>query len=359
MAWNKESIERLAELWQEEDNTYRKLALAMSKEFGSEYTYDSIRNYVRRHRDKFPSKERIDFIERGLLDTNYTAERTTVRLDSKGRIQEAYVKAIRDPQNDPRIIADALLSINPLEITMSLNSIIEPYKGLYVVPLFDMHLGVARYEDFMQTQEFIGEEIRLGHEKIIFAIGSDLIHNNDMKGNTANGTPIEQIDVTKAIFDAGKFYIPLLTLAIQTGAEVEVIYVKGNHDEMASWGFVHYLSGLFPQIVFDLEVEERKARLWNGVFVGFTHGDKASNLRDMTEAFINENTQIWSQATIREIYSGHLHKERVAEHLKTRVRILSTRAITDRWSKDRAFHSVKEFQTFVFLPNRRVRMVTV
>lgn len=353
MAWNKESIERLAELWQEEDNTYRKLALAMSKEFGSEYTYDSIRNYVRRHRDKFPSKERIDFIERGLLDTNYTAERTTVRLDSKGRIQGAYIKAVRDPQNDPRIIADALLSINPLEIIMPPESVLKRPETLMVIPLFDMHFGVADLEYYRPVQARILEHIRRGHEKIIFAIGSDLLHNNDMRGNTANGTPIEQVDITRAIYDAVAFYIPLLTEAVKTRAEVEVIYVKGNHDEMASWGVVHYLSGIFPQIVFDLEVEERKARLWNRIFVGFTHGDKASNLRDMAEAFVNEFPE-WSLATVKEIHSGHLHKERVQEHLKTRVRILSTRAKTDRWSKDRAFHSVKEFEIFEYAPDRRL-----
>ena len=358
MTWNTKTIERLQALWRDTDYTYRQLAETMSKDFNLVFSFDMIRNYIRRHRELFAPRETVDFIERGLLDTNYTAERTTVTLNGKGEVERVYVKGLRNVQDDAQTIIDALKSINPMEITMPLESTTEPSKSLYVVPIYDMHLGVGKYENFIESQRLIAEEIEKGHEKVIFAIGSDLIHNNDMKGNTANGTPIEQIDVTKAIFDAGKFYIPLIRLAIQSGAEVEIIYVKGNHDEMASWGFVHYLSGIFPQITFDLEVEERKARLWNGVFVGLTHGDKTSNLRDMAEAFVKE-FPIWGQATVREIYSGHLHKERVQEHIYTRVRILSTRAVTDRWSKDRGFLSVKEFQTFVFAPNRRVRMVTV
>lgn len=353
MTWNKAAVERLQTLWRETDYPYRRLAESMSEEFDSDFSFDMVRNYIRRHREIFPSREGE------ILPGGFVPKWGTFKFDNEGGIETSWIRGAKPESDNTQAIIDALKSINPMDIKMPLEPIVAPCERLYIVPLFDMHLGVATYEDFIETQTLIAEEIGLGHEKIIFAIGSDLIHNNDMKGNTANGTPIEQIDVTKAIFDAGKFYIPLIELAIQTGADVEVIYVKGNHDEMASWGFVHYLSGIFPQVTFDLEVEERKARLWKGVFSGFTHGDKASNLRDMVEAFIKEFPLLWSQATVREIYSGHLHKERVQEWIYTRVRILSTRALTDRWSKDRAFHSVKEFQTFVFAPNRRVRMVTV
>jgi len=327
------------------------------KNCGSEMLFESFRKKLNVWKKYVEITE--DILEGASLYGTFKPEWGTVQTDGEGKVERTWLRSKKGEDDWKEEILEAIKNIKPDELIIPFNNLVKPSVSLYVVPIFDMHLGVGYYEDFIQTQQDIATEIRLGHEKIIFAIGSDLIHNNDFKGNTANGTPIEQVDMPKAIYDAGKFYIPLLKEAIASGAEVEVIYVKGNHDEIASWGFVHYLSGIFPQVQFDMELEERKARLWNGVFVGFTHGDKASNLRDMAEAFVNENTQIWSQATVKEIYSGHLHKERVAEHLKTRVRILSTRAITDRWSKDRAFHNVKEFQTFVFVPNRRVRMVTV
>ena len=342
---------KLINEYKQQGLTLKEIMVKMDIPCNDHKDYDKFRKRVQRK--TFKTKTSIT------SDPEYKPTWATVHYDSEGKIIQEWQRGGVKPEDKyKQDILEAIKNLNPYEFIMPFSNLVKPSKSLYVVPIYDMHLGVGMYENFIESQRLIAEEIEKGHEKVILAIGSDLIHNNDMKGNTANGTPIEQIDVTKAIFDAGKFYIPLIRLAIQSGAEVEVIYVKGNHDEMASWGFVHYLSGIFPQVKFDLEVEERKARLWNGVFVGFTHGDKTSNLRDMAEAFVKE-FPIWGQATVREIYSGHLHKERVQEHIYTRVRILSTRAITDRWSKDRGFLSVKEFQTFVFTPNRRVRMVTV
>lgn len=282
---------------------------------------------------------------------NFKPRWGTVHYDDKGNIIQEWVRGDnkRDWQEE---ILEAILNTKPLEVEFN------PEQRMCVdtmleIPLFDMHFGIADFEHYSGTQSEVAEYIARGHDTVVFAVGSDLFHNNDHRGRTAKGTQIEKVDMTKAFNDAVQFYTPLIRLALKNSNKVQVIYIKGNHDETPSWYFCKYLEALFPDVEFDLDFKEKKVVTWRKVFIGYTHGDKGKNA--IPYVFIQKWAKEWADARVREIHTGHLHnlKEGTKDVYGTRMRTLPTAGITDEWSEDNSFEgAVKEFNLFEYTSNR-------
>ena len=157
----------------------------------------------------------------------------------------------------------------------------------------------------------------------------------------------------KAFNDAVNFYVPLIRLAIKHSNSVEILYIKGNHDETPSWYFCKYLEALFPDVPFDLRFVEKKVFTWRKIFIGYTHGDKGKNA--IPYVFIQKWPMEWAESKVREIHTGHLHtlKEGAKDTYGTRIRTLPTAGITDEWSEDNSFEgAVKEFNLFEYAADR-------
>src|SRR5690625_6224562 len=73
---------------------------------------------------------------------------------------------------------------------------------------------------------------------------------------------------------------------------------------------------LTDNIDFDTEFKERKAILLGKNFLGTTHGDK--NRRNLASNFSVEFPELWSKATTREVYMGHLRSEEHTSELQSR-----------------------------------------
>jgi UDP-2,3-diacylglucosamine pyrophosphatase LpxH len=219
---------------------------------------------------------------------------------------------------------------------------------LLEIPFFDSHFPISDYDYYKPTQD---KTLRLissrQWEEVLFIIGQDMLHNDNFRGQTANGTPIEQVNMVKAWEDAKMFFQPLLLEALKHAARVKVVYSKGNHDESMSWAFIQMLKVIFPQIEFDDEIKERKAHLFHKVFIGVTHGDKAR--KNLHNIFPVEFPIEWSKAKTREVHTGHFHVEDSKDIFGMMVRTLSTRNKTDQWHKDNGFVGAhKRFQVFEY-----------
>lgn len=191
----------------------------------------------------------------------------------------------------------------------------KPTSELYLnIPFFDLHFGNNTLQDYKQTlQDTIGI-LETTYEEVLFIIGQDMLHNDGFKGQTANGTQIDKVDMEKAWDDADEFYTRLITKALEKSQRVSVMYIKGNHDENMSWSFVRMLEKTFkdnPRIMFDTRFKERKAYLLGGIFIGSTHGDKGR--KNLAANFSVEFPQYWAQSTTREVYIGHLHRKRTTQ----------------------------------------------
>ncbi|MGD6876787.1 hypothetical protein [Bacillus infantis] len=224
------------------------------------------------------------------------------------------------------------------------------HSKLLEVSLYDMHFGVSSLEYYQPHLEEIVHKIRSrSWDKVLFVVGQDLLHNDNFKGQTANGTMIEKVDMVKAFDDALQFYKTVISEALEVAKNVDCIYVKGNHDESISYGFFRTLQATFPQVNFEGSLKQRKGFTWEKVFIGLTHGDKGTNR--MVENFMTEYGKLIANAEVKEIHSGHLHQEIVKDKFGISQRTLSTANMTDGWHDDNGFIGAnKRFQLFEYSP---------
>ncbi|MGD7047072.1 hypothetical protein FZC83_02310 [Rossellomorea marisflavi] len=222
---------------------------------------------------------------------------------------------------------------------------------LLEISLYDMHFGISSLEHYRNHLNEIVHKIRSRKwEKILFVIGQDLLHNDNFKSQTANGTTIEQVDMEKAFDEALLFYETLITEALENAADIECIYVKGNHDESMAYGFFRTLGRTFPQVKFESSLKQRKGFVWKDIFIGLTHGDKGANR--LMENFLSEFGKLIAQAEVKEIHSGHLHTEITKDKFGIVQRTLATANLTDSWHEDTGFiGAMKRFQLFEYSPS--------
>jgi hypothetical protein len=243
-------------------------------------------------------------------------------------------------------LLEAIKEVQPITIPVDSAPIRD--KRMLEVPLFDAHFGVSNYDYYRPTQSRIYNLLTSRKwQETLFVIGSDMLHNDDMKGHTSNGTQIEVIDIPQAWNDCTIFYGVLIETALRQSKSVKVMYSPGNHDQSLSWCFVQMLKAKYPQVTFDDEMQERKIHTFGYNFIGITHGDKAK--KQLHNIFPVEFPLEWSQATTRELHTGHYHVEDAKDTFGMMVRTLATRNKTDAWHRDNGFVGAhKRFQLFEY-----------
>jgi UDP-2,3-diacylglucosamine pyrophosphatase LpxH len=215
------------------------------------------------------------------------------------------------------------------------------------LPLFDMHFGPSNYENYKHVQMSILQRLENNYKEVLIIIGQDLLHNDDFRGRTASGREIGKVDMVKAWHDAARFYEPIIQLAIRK-SKVKIMYSKGNHDESMSWAFVQYIKGKYPQAEYDDSFKERKVHMLGLNFIGVHHGDKKKEI-NLPENFSTEFPMEWSIAKTREIFTGHLHHERVIDKGGTVIRRMPTGNEIDDYHDDMGYTTAhKRFQIFEY-----------
>ena len=282
----------------------------------------------------------------------FTAHNATVQVGADGSITQAWIKQSAEDV-DWEAVAEVVKSAAPVCPLSPAPT--DEDTGMLEIPLFDMHFGVAEVGDYNDTFARIGALLRQRRwAEVNFIIGQDLIHNNDLRGNTAKGTRIERVDIPAAWADAQRFYFPLIELATAQSGRVRLLYSKGNHDECISWCFIQALKARYPAIEVDDTLAPRKCISWKGCFIGFTHGNGArSRNNDLRSQFTIEFPMEFAAATVREIHAGHLHSESEGDLYGVMVRRLGSGVPTDEWNDNEGYIGAhKRFMVFEYTPGR-------
>ncbi|MFQ3543640.1 hypothetical protein Q7A53_06110 [Halobacillus rhizosphaerae] len=266
------------------------------------------------------------------------------------KIQELYSSKITVKPRVDGFDLDKLLELVTTkrdQIIIEKNETIAQDK-LLEISLFDMHFGISTLEDYCNYLLEIVHRIRSRKwDTILIVVGQDLLHNDNFRGQTANGTNIEKTNMEVAFDEALQFYETIFKESLENADNVEAKYVKGNHDESLSYGLFRVLMKIFPQAKFDSSLKQRKAFTWKKVFIGLTHGDKGVNR--ITENFMSEFGKLIAEAEIREVHSGHLHTEITKDKFGIVQRTLATANKTDEWHEDNGFVGAnKRFQLFEY-----------
>ena len=289
-------------------------------------------------------------LEAANLAYKFAPHASTVQVNARGEVIQAWIK--QHTENRLEELLEAIRDNTP--IAQLYPKVIKEADGMLEIPLFDMHWGIANIEFYRDTLAEILAIVASKHwDKIVIPVGQDLFHNDSItKGVTTKGTLIEKVDLKQAIYDAKTFYFNLIDKAIENANEVSVMYSPGNHDKTVGWLFVQMLKVRYGDIVDD-STSERKAIWWNGCFIGITHGDKSTdNVNGLRGKFTMEFPTLFAMAKVREIHTGHLHREDLKDEYGVLVRRVSCGNKNDDWTTDEGYKSQKRFMLFEYVPNR-------
>ena len=284
------------------------------------------------------------------LAFKFAPHASTVQVNGKGEVIQAWIK--QHTENRIEELLEAIRDNTP--IAQIQPKVIKEAEGMLEIPLFDMHWGIADMEYYQDTLEEILAIVSSKHwDRIVIPVGQDLFHNDSISdGKTTKGTPIEKIDLRQAVYDATTFYFNLIDTALLKANSVDVIYSPGNHDKTVGWMFAYALKVRYGDIVDD-STDERKAVLWNGCFIGITHGDKKSDSpQGLMGNFATGFPELFAAAKVREIHAGHLHNETSKDMYGVQVRRMSTGNKDDEWTIGEGYRSKKRFMLFEWMPNR-------
>jgi hypothetical protein len=267
----------------------------------------------------------------------FTAHNATVQVSKTGEIVQAWIKQKADEFDPEEFLAALRGGIEPYVYQPS----IDPSADrMLEIPLFDMHWGVSFMEHYEGVLQDILEVIHSRHwDRIVIPFGQDFFHNDSIvNGLTTKGTPIEKVDMTRAVKEGRQFIMAIIDAALGNANNVSVFYSAGNHDRSISWMFMQVLLERYGRDVIDDSMEYRKVFTYGKNSVMVTHGDsKQATAKNLAHIFPISYPEEFAQATTREVHSGHLHHESEADIFGVMVRRLSSGAAVDDWSNRQDF----------------------
>jgi len=185
-------------------------------------------------------------------------------------------------------------------------------------------------------------------EKILFPIGNDFFNVNNGGNTTAHGTPQREDPRWQRTYSLGKKMIIGLIDTMTTIAPVEVLIVKGNHDEERIFYFGDTLASWFhnnKNVVIDHRPIGRKYYQYGKVMWLFAHG-YYENVERIGALMPGEAPQMWANTKYHECHLGDKHHKKETfvktDELKNGVMVRIFRSIADKsvWEFDKGFDSM-------------------
>ena len=303
-------------------------------ETGSPATYNSFRSMIYRWTKKQWADDTT--LKCGTYG-GFVAHDATVQVSKSGEIIQAWIKQKAENFNQEDFIAAIRESVEPFDYEPKVNA---RSDRMLEIPLFDMHWGVAFMDHYKSVLiELLNLMNSKTWDRIVIPFGQDFFHNDSIvDGKTTKGTPIEKVDMIRAVKESQQFMYTLIETAIHQANEVHVIYSAGNHDRSTAWMFMQVLLERYGPSVVDDTLEYRKVISYGKNSIMITHGDsKQATAKNLAHIFPIAFPEEFANANVREVHAGHLHHEAEADIYGVMVRRLSSGGKVDDWSNKEDF----------------------
>lgn len=289
----------------------------------------------------------------------------------------------------------SFLTVKPV-IDLTIEQIEEFYKGLIEkyptpiikrrktcengfmleIPIQDVHFGkLSMAEDVSEPYNYNLAKERFSYviddviqnvqginiEKIIFPIGSDFFHIDNVNNSTTGGTRQDTDLSPQLIFKYGLECLIENIIKLSTIAPVEVFCVNGNHDFLSSYHAICSLECYFhndENVMVNTDTSPRKYIEFGKVLIGFTHGDKE---KKRIEGLMQiEAGESWGRTKYREFHCGHLHSEHTREVNGVIIRNLSSFTGTDMWHRNSGYvGAIKKCQSFLWDKEKGLKNIII
>jgi len=187
-------------------------------------------------------------------------------------------------------------------------------------------------------------------EKVLFCIGNDILHIDNVYNTTTAGTPQDANGKWWQHFElALDVYVKCVEILRQI-APVDVIHSMSNHDYQSGFHLAHALKSWFrntEDVTFDISVAHRKYYKYGSNLIGLEHGDGAK-MANLPLLMAQERAVEWSETKYRYWYLHHLHHKVKHKWLDTKdyigvtVEYMRSPSGTDSWHSRKGFTGVQK-----------------
>ncbi len=210
----------------------------------------------------------------------------------------------------------------------------------------DYDLKIAKDDFVGAVDDLITRTKGFAIEKIKFPIGHDFFQVDNWQKTTARGTVVDSTDDRfQKVFRGGLEAVVESAMICREVAEVEFLWVPGNHDPSTSWYLCEVLRAMFAndkRVTVDNGPKTRKYRLYGISLIGYNHGNDI-DLNSLPLIMAQEVPDLWAQSVYRHYRVGHWHKKKQTRwvstdtHTGVDVSIIPSLSGTDAWHYSKGF----------------------
>ena len=231
-----------------------------------------------------------------------------------------------------------LLVINPADI----------HIGKYASALetgeeYDCETAVMRVLEGVQG--LIKKAEGFDIDKVLFCIGNDILHTDNVMSSTTKGTFQDTDGKWWEHYEIALMLYVKCVEMLREIAPVDVLHSMSNHDYQSGFHLAHTLKSWFRKaddVKFDVSVSARKYYQYGKNLIGLEHGDGAK-MDKLPLLMANEKPKEWSETTHRYWYLHHLHHKIKHKYLDTKDYIGVTIEYMRSPSSSDSWHSAKGF----------------
>lgn len=198
------------------------------------------------------------------------------------------------------------------------------------ISLFDLHLGLRCFKPAADidwtpddaekmTMAILENLIKLTKhfgpfEKIIFPMGNDFLHTDNVYGTTTSFTPQPEADAWKSSFLRGELLGLAIIERMKKVAPVKVISVPGNHARHSEIALSRIFKAYYhndENFEIDASMSPYKFHNFGVNLLGFEHGHSIRQQVRLAALMANENrlNGVWGNARYCEWHLGDQHRK--------------------------------------------------
>lgn len=213
---------------------------------------------------------------------------------------------------------------------------------------YDLNIASIEYDRAMDA---LLSRASLDVEEIVYVVGNDLIHFDNLTNTTTRGTPQDVDGRFHKVFKRTREVVQRQIEKIRQIAPVKLYIVPGNHDTLSTWHLGDSLECYYHNTknieVFN-DPSPRKYYTWGDNLIMYCHGDNGKD-KDYPLLMATERPALWAAAKHREVHCGHYHQDKVKEIMGCKVRKIPALCPPDNWhSKSGYVGNIRAAQGFVW-----------
>ena len=189
-------------------------------------------------------------------------------------------------------------------------------------------------------------------EKVILLIGNDFLNADNLQGTTSRHmTPQDQeTNWYEMITSATEMLIEGIEKLRFFFPKIEVVNVKGNHDEMSMFGIMQTLNAYYKNslsVTINTDCRFRQYIKYGTSLIGLSHNER---IQDITKIMAAETGIDWGECKYKCFLLGHLHdRKEVGDDYGVDIYRLPSVSGASAWTSQQGYCGTNKMsQSFVF-----------